>query len=267
MMNRYWIIAVLATFSFGLTGCRQTPQKDVEVTESKEAKAMLQGIWIDAVSEDVVFKVAGDTIFYPDTISMPACFRIVADTLVMSNGQTKYNIKKQTPHVFWFENSNGDIVKLTKTNDQSAALAFEHKKTVPLVVSEKLKTDTVVVYVGERYHCYVAINPTTYKVMKTTYTDDGVKVDNIYYDNIIHISIYQGREQLYSRDFSKKMYAELVPGHFLSQAVLSNMIFSHIDAEGFHFNTIICIPYGNSCYMLDTKITPSGDMTMELLED
>lgn len=266
-MNRYWITAVFAASLLALNGCHQASQKVVESTESKEAKAMLQGIWIDAVSEDVVFKITGDTIFYPDTISVPACFKIVADTLIMSNGQTKYHIKKQTPNIFWFENSNGDIIKLTKSNDSNATLAFEEKKTVPLVVSEKLKTDTVVVYAGERYHCYVAINPTTYKVMKTTYTDDGVKVDNIYYDNIIHISIYHGRNQLYSRDFNKKMYAELVPRHFLDQAILSNMTFSHIDAKGFHFDTIICIPYGNSCYMLDTQITPSGDMTMELLEE
>lgn len=267
MMNRFWIITVLAICALGLSGCRNTPKKDITVTESKEAKAMIQGIWIDAVSEEVVFKVEGDTIFYPDTVSMPAYFKIVTDTLIMNNGQTKYHIAKQSNNVFWFENSNGDIIKLSKTNDKSAALAFEHKKPAPLVVSEKLKTDTVVVYSGERYHCYIAINPTTYKVIKTTYTDDGVKVDNVYYDNIIHISIYKGREQLYSRDFNKKMYAKLVPDHFLTQAVLSNMMFSHVDAEGFHFDTIICIPYGNSCYMLDTKVTQSGDMTMELLEE
>lgn len=43
-------------------------------TESKEAKAMLQGIWIDAETEEVSFRAVGDSIFYPDTISQPTFF-------------------------------------------------------------------------------------------------------------------------------------------------------------------------------------------------
>jgi hypothetical protein len=65
------------------------------------------------------------------------------------------------------------------------------------MVSELQKTDSVVFYGGERYHWYIAINPTRYRVMKTTYTDDGMGVENVYYDNIIHVSLYKGAQKLY----------------------------------------------------------------------
>lgn len=264
-MNKYLVAAILVTIFF-IAGCQRKAEPVVNLAENKEAKAMLQGIWIDDIAEDVVFKAKGDTIYYPDSTSMPAYFKIIGDTLIMGDGSAKYFIQKQSAHLFWFKNPNGDLIKLVKSDDPNNALAFEQKKPDILTVTEKLKTDTVVMYKGERYHCYIAINPTTYKVVKTTYTDDGVKVDNVYYDNIIHISIYHGANQLYSRDFNKKMYSNLVPGNFLKQAVLSNMEYSKVDEKGFHFNAIVCIPDGSSCYMLDTNITMDGDLSMELKE-
>lgn len=261
-----WLMAASFVAVLFFAGCRHEVVPVQDLTENKEAKAMLQGIWIDEITEDVVFKVNGDTIFYPDTTSMPAYFKVVGDTLIMGVTSTKYPILKQGVHVFWFRNPTGDIVKLTKSENQSDTLAFVHRKVEAITVAEKLKTDTVVMYQGERYHCYIAINPTTYKVIKTTYTDDGMKVDNVYYDNIIHISIYNGVRQLYSRDFNKKMYSELVPGQFLKQAVLNRMEYSKVDSRGFHFNTIVCVPDGDSCYLLDTSITFDGEMSMELIE-
>lgn len=227
---------------------------------------MLQGIWIDEMGEDVVFKVSGDSIFYPDSTSMPARFRIIADTLVMGTDNDKYPIVKQTAHLFWFKSTNDELVKLVKSNDKMDSLAFVRRKYVPPVVVRELKRDTVVMYNGERYHCYVAINPTKYKVVKSIYTDDGVKVDNIYYDNIIHISIYKGADRLYSRDFNKSMFSKFVPDNFLNQAILNDMEYNHVDVTGFHFNAILCIPDGDHCYMLDTKVSFGSEMSMELLE-
>lgn len=264
-MGKYLIVAVLAML-FIIAGCHQKSEQNVKVTENEEAKTILQGIWLDEVSDDVIFKVKGDTIFYPDTTSMPAYFKIVRDTLIIGDSDNKYPVIKQSANLFWFKNSNGDMIKLVKSDNPADTLAFAHKKAEVQTVVDKLKTDTVVIYNGERYHCYIAINPTTYKVVKTTYTDDGMKVDNIYYDNIIHISIYHGTEKLYSRDFNKGMFSAFVPTHFLTQAVLSNIEYSKVDLHGFHFNSIVCIPDGDSCYMLDTNITFDGNMSMELIE-
>lgn len=265
-MNKSLSILLLCVL-FTTLGCRRNAGTSAESNaESKDAKAMLQGIWLDDESETVTFRVKGDTIYYPDSTSQPAYFKIVNDTLIMGISSAKYPIVKQAAHIFWFKNQNDDVVKLVKSDDPNDALAFIQEKPKTISLTEVLKKDTVVMYKGERYHCYIAINPTKYKVLRSSYNDDGVEVENIYYDNIIHISVFHGATQLYSCDFKKNMYAKLVPRRFLKQSMLSNMEFQKVDAHGFHFNTTICMPDAASCYMLDTNITLDGKMTMELIE-
>ena len=146
------------------------------------------------------FKALGDTIFYPDTVSQPTSFKIVSDSLVLVSVGAKYAIVKQMEHVFWFKNQNGDVVKLRKSDDPIHVFAFVHERPQVLTYTEVVKKDSVVNYNGNRYHWYLAINPTKYKVHATSYNDDGVEVDNIYYDNIMHISLFQGSRQLFSSD-------------------------------------------------------------------
>ena len=63
-----------------LAGC-SGQQEQATSEENREAKALMQGVWVDAETEDVSFRVAGDTIFYADSTSMPAYFKIVGDSL------------------------------------------------------------------------------------------------------------------------------------------------------------------------------------------
>ncbi|MBQ6548727.1 MAG: DUF4738 domain-containing protein [Prevotella sp.] len=259
-MNRYSIIFLFVVL---LAACSGQSGKDV--TENKEAKAMLQGIWIDAESGDVSFRVDGDTIFYADSTSMPAYFRILGDSLVLGSG-TSYAVAKQSPHLFWFVNANGDVVKLEKSDDPVDATEFTHDTPSVLSYTYQVKTDSVVMYNGNRYHWYIAINPTKYKVITRTYNDDGIEVENVYYDNIMHVSVFQGSRQLYSSDFRKQQYANQVPVQFLEEAILANMEFTHIDADGLHFAATLCQPDASSCYQVESLITPHGQMTMKLIE-
>jgi len=103
-------------------------------------------------------------------------------------------------------------------------------------------------------------------VVKRSYNEDGVEVENVYYDNIMHISVYHGAKCIYSSDFRKQQYAGKVPAEFLKQAVLGNMEYSHADAEGLHFNATLCIPDGASCYLVESLISYKGRMTMKLVE-
>jgi hypothetical protein len=263
-MNKYCSILLASVLL--LSSCGQKDKTVKNVAENREAKAMLQGIWVDGDAATVAFKVKGDTIYYPDTTSQPAYFKIVSDTLVLGSRAAQYPVVKQSAHVFWFKNQNGDVVKLTKSSDPNDELAFVQKKDQVAMVTEAVKRDTVVMHDGERYHCYIAVNPTKYKVVTAAYNDDGVEVDNVYYDNIIHISVFHGARQLYSRDFNKKMYAQLVPASFLSQSILGNMEFERVDADGFHFSATLCVPDAASCYKVGTIISKSGKMSMELLE-
>lgn len=249
-----------------VSGCAGKKDRDVVISENAGAKKMLQGVWLDADNDDVVLKVVGDTILYSDSTSLPTFFAVYGDTLVMESTQAHYPIVKLTNNVFCFKNRNGDVVKYVKSDNPDDSLMFAYDKHEVQIVTEVLKKDTVVMYGGERYHCYIAINPTRYKVYSSSYSSDGVEVDNVYYDNIIHLSIYKGTSQLFSRDLTKKLYSRFVPSAFLEQAVFSNMDFEKVDASGFHFNSTICIPTGASCYLLDTKVSFSGDLKAELLE-
>ena len=80
-----------------LVACNQNNSS--VLPEDKEAKAMLQGVWVDEESGDVSFKVNGDTIYFSDATSMPTYFRIYEDSLYLGSG-TSYGIVKQTEHLF-----------------------------------------------------------------------------------------------------------------------------------------------------------------------
>ena len=53
-----------------LVGCGQR-SGDATLPESKEAKQLLQGMWCDKETESVVFLMKGDSVYYPDSTSMP----------------------------------------------------------------------------------------------------------------------------------------------------------------------------------------------------
>jgi hypothetical protein len=248
-----------------MAGC-SGHQQDSQSDEDREAKAMMQGVWVDAETEDLTFRVAGDTIFYADSTSMPAYFKIVGDSLVLSSGTT-YAIEQHTAHIFSFRNQNGDLVTLNKLDDaENDSLYVRGTTATVMTYTHQVKTDSVVSYNGARYHWYIAINPTRFKVVRRTYNDDGMEVENVYYDNIMNVSIYNGAQRLYSSDFRKQQFAHLVPVKFLDEAILANMEFAKADADGLHFNATLCIPDGASCYQVETVISYKGQMTMKLLE-
>jgi hypothetical protein len=259
----FWIVMACVF----MLGCEHRGGDAVQLvpTESKQAKAMLQGIWVDAETEEVVFRAKGDTLYFPDSMSVQAYFQVVNDSLHYSN--QSYAIVKQAAHLFWFKNNSGDVIKLKKSDNPNDALDFLHEAPKAMaMVSELKKTDSIVFYERERYHWYIAVNPTRYKVTKTSYTADGIGVENVYYDNIIHISIYKGADKLFSSDFKKQMYANLVPSEFLSQALLGNMHFDSVDQRGFHFKATLCIPDGATCYLVSTDISFDGRLSMKLME-
>ena len=44
------------------------------------------------------------------------------------------------------------------------------------------------------------------------------------------------------------------------------MEYSHIDAQGLHFNATLCIPDGATCYMVESTISYTGVSSMKLVE-
>ena len=261
-MIKYGVIVVALLLLGGCSG-KQSGVESEE--ENREVKAQMQGMWVDAETEDVSFRVEGDTIFFADSTSMPAYFKIISDSLVLASG-TRYGIERHSENLFWFWNQNGDLIKLRKVVEADSVADFVHDKPAVITYTHQVKRDSVVMYNGERYHWYVAINPTRYKVVLRTFNDDGIEVENVYYDNIMHISVYNGARQLFSSDFRKQQYSGLVPEKFLEEAILSDMEYDKADAQGLHFIATLCVPDGASCYQAETVISYKGQMTKKLLE-
>lgn len=251
--------------------CRQQADQESDAVhktvEDAGAKQNLQGIWIDKETETVAFRAQGDTIYYPDTAVVPVYFYIAEDTLYLGNDEPKaYPIDRMGEYLFKFHSATGEVVTLERSTDPNDTVYFTHKQAVPLMYTEVTKKDTVVYYDSERYHCYIYVNPSRLKVYKTSYTDEGIAVDNVYYDNVIHVSVYQGKNCLFSKDYNRKSFVGMVPDGFLDQAILSNMSYEKTDKDGFHFNATVCIPDDASCYMVCIRVGFDGEPRMDLVE-
>lgn len=249
-----------------LVACNKQSPRNALTKEDKTAKKMLQGIWINDDSRDVAFKAKGDTIYYPDMTSVPMYFKIVHDTLIMRGSNVmRYRIIKQAPHLFVFENQAGDQVKLVKSDDANSNYAFVGTKPVVLNQNKLIKRDTVIMVGKDRYHGYVQVNPTTYKVILSSFNDDGVEVENVYHDNIIHLSIFKGAQRLFSRDFRKHDFAKFVPSQYLTQSILSDLILRTVDEVGIHYLASLAIPDSQSSYQVDVCVDFNGKLSMRIL--
>lgn len=258
----YYIILLTVV----LAGCKRNAEAPTqESQEDRHAKQLLQGIWLGADEDDPFFRVKGDTIFYPDSTSLPVYFKVVGDTLILEGSTvTKYPIVRQSENLFEFLNQNGETIRLTKSENDDDEVFFENQKPVVLNQNQLIKRDTIVVHDGVRYHCYVQVNPTTYKVIKPSFNDDGVEVDNIYYDNTIHVAVFQGTNRVYSHDFYKKDFKNLIPDSFLRQSILSDMSFLKTDAAGVHYLAQLYVPDSMTSYVVEVTISFSGSLSMKL---
>lgn len=222
---------------------------------------------MDGETEDVLFSMKGDTVYYADSTSMPAYFKVVDDTLYIGSN-VGYHIERQSNHLLWFKNQNGELMKLVKVDREELQEQEEPQQpqTKIQTLTEVLKRDTVVFRDGQRYHCYIAVNPTRYKVIYHTVNEDGLDVDEVFYDNIVNVSIFKGASQIFKRDLHKRDYAGQVKADFLEKAILNDMNFKAADAQGFHFTASLCLPDGISCYLVDNIISERGDIHFKLAE-
>lgn len=232
--------------------------------EDKEAKAKLQGIWVDDEGECVEFRAVGDSIYYPEQESQPLYFKIVDNRLIILGVDTiSYHIDRLDNDAFWFRSITDEIIKLHRSQYALDSLEFNNVLHQPVALyDEVVKKDSVVVYDGHRYRGYVYINPSTMKVQKTSYNENGMKIERAFYDNVIHICVYEGKKSLYARDFVKKDFSSVVDTEFLNSAVLSDMNFIGAGKDGFWYEVSLCIPDEASCYQLYIQISYDGDYTL-----
>lgn len=243
-------------------GC--TSKKDASQQSDSQLEALLDGIWIDDEDESVAFMAKVDTLYYPGENILPVHFRIYKDTLFLDGTYTvKYLIEKLTSNLFIFRNQNGEQVKLVKTNDRTYLEAFKKpQKRTNEVNQQLLKRDTIVHFGDTRYHCYMQINPTTYKVVKNDINEEGVGVGKVYYDNIVNVNVYIGSKRLFSRDFRKQDFINFVPKEIMRQSILSEIAYKNCSQNGVVFQAQLRIPESASSYIVNISISSEGKMLM-----
>ena len=91
-----------------------------------------------------------------------------------------------------------------------------------------------------------------------------MEVENIYYDNIIHICVYEGKNKLFGRDMRKEDFEPLLPKEYYQRSILSDMDFIGVNEKGYQYQANLCIPNSASCYLVNISIAKNGDITYEL---
>ncbi|MCR4853158.1 MAG: DUF4738 domain-containing protein [Prevotella sp.] len=251
-----------------LAACQNSKSESVapQPEEDLQAKQMLQGIWMDQDEDAPSFRAEGDSIFYPDTTSQPARFSIIGDTLYIAGAYTsKYPIVKQAEHIFQFKTQGGEVVHLVKSENADDIHYFDHCKPVALNQRQTIKRDTVVYVDNQRYHFYVQVNPTRQKVVKPTINEDGLEVENVYYDNSIRFILFNGAARIYQHDFHREDFKKLVPEDFLKQSVLSDLVYSRADSDGVRYIAQLAIPDSPSSYEVEVLVSYRGRMEMALV--
>ena len=265
-MNR--LCTFLAFISI-LTACTNQPKKQPKAAEENlRAKEMFQGIWIDDMTETPLLKIKGDSIFYIDESVQPTVFKIIDDTLKTYGQQiANYHIKKQGESFIWIESAIGDILQLSKAeSSMDSLLSIQKSLHFQEPIREVIEKDDIVFYNNIRYRGYVYINPTKIKVIQPEITEEGLEIENVYYDNIIHICVFEGKRKLFARNMKKEDFKPLVPAEYFKRSILNDMEFIGVDAKGYQYQATICIPNSASCYLINISISKDGDITYELCQ-
>jgi len=251
-------------------GCTEKRRlSNLEKPEDTKAKQLLQGIWIDSDNEIPLMNIMGDTIYHSDPQNIPVYFKIIKDSLyTFGNSITSYHIDRQTAYTFWFHSLSGSIIKLHKSENANDSLNFSgsSQEVIP-TYSEITQRDSIVFYNNTRYRAYVYINPSKMKVTKTVYSGEGFSVDNVYYDNVIHICVYKGAEKIYAKDITKQMFDQVVSEDFLSDAILADINFVRINSSGFLYQANICVPESYVCRLVNLTVGFDGQLNISAEEE
>ena len=230
-------------------------------------KAMLQGTWLDEDTETPMLCIKGDSIHYMTPGIFPVAFRIIEDSLITYGVETtSYHINKQNEYTLWLQSDMGDIIKMNKADNSINSIDFQHQTKKSEVTPKVIQKDKIAFYKNVRYRGYVYINPSELKVTRPTYSDEGFKLDNLYYDNVIHICVYEGKNKLFGKDIYKNDFSEIVPEEFLQWAILSDMEFIGVNEEGYQYQATVSIPDEITSYIINLSISKEGNIHYTLKE-
>lgn len=263
VLHIFTVITILLCALF--TACTSKDNGTAIINEDKDAKQKMQGTWVNEIEGDMVFTVKGDTLFYNDSLNAPVAFCVRNDSLIIAgHKEVRYHITRLNSTQLYFINSNGDEVMLQKSTDPSAVTKGEYKGVIDINQGRKIKNDTVVMWNDQRFHAYTQVNPTSYKVYQQTVNDDGMTVENVFYDNIVFIALYNGSTRVFGKNIHKKDFASLVPPTYLESAILSEITIQGAVKDGVRFVAILVRPDSYTNYRINIDITPDGKKKLSI---
>lgn len=266
-MKKLFPFACLAALALSCTSQRSENVSSAESDEeARQRMSMLQGVWLDDDTELPVMKVKGDTIRLVSRMGASFRFALLADTIRSTGADsTTFYIKQLSEHSFRLYTVLGDTVRLHKSEDEMA-VAFDFSDRPIQQPTEVVQKDSILTFEGKRYRGYVYINPSTRKVVVPETTEEGLTVNTVYYDNVIHICVYQGRDKLFSKDITKDMFKGIVPDSYLQGSILNDMEFMRVDAAGYTYRASVCSASsrGMSNYYVTLHISKDGTLSYTL---
>ena len=269
-MKLLFLILLITSWCSCSSSGKDGVQKSAELQlENVEAKRLLLGVWINDDSNVPLLFVKGDSLRFIGQSDDPIEFKIYKDSLYTYGYDVMtYKIDRQSEYDFWFHSLSDRIVKLYRSENLEDSLYFkEDSQREPMpIYTEVVQKDSVVFFDNRRFRGYVYINPSSYKINKPTYSDEGIRLDEVFYDNVIHICVYEGSKSLFARDMYKTDFKSFLTDSFYEQSVLVDMSFTGVDAAGFHFTARVGVPESFIHNLIGVTISFNGDMQMELKE-
>ena len=72
----------------------------------------------------------------------------------------------------------------------------------------------------------VHVETTSDQVIKSTYNDDGVEVDNMYLDNVALVNLLNHDKLVFSHNFRKQEFQSLISKDFLEKSILRSLLYA-----------------------------------------
>lgn len=259
-MKRLYIVVIVFSFFFS---CGSKDKTSLMNREDKQAKQMMQGLWTDENGAAALL-IKGDSIFYPDSASMPAKFWIYNDSLYLEGAEINtYKIIKQADSFFKFINENGEEVNLLKSDNKFLTSAFDYH-VYAMNTFQRQETDTLVRLEVGFVDCHISVSTTSDRIIKSSFSELGIGVDNTYLDNVAAVNVSMGGKNIYSHQFRKQEFESLIGKDFLNKSILRRFEFTHADKNALSFDAIIGIPDASTNYVIEVKLTPDGNITKRM---
>ncbi len=154
-------------------------------------------------------------------------------------------------------------MRLVKSGDKNLRASFSYH-VYAMNTFQHIASDTVVRTDLGYFNIKISVETTSDKVIKSTYNESGIEVDNAYLDNVASVVISNQKKLVYTHDFRKQEFASIIDKTFLDKSILRRFEFNHSDAKALYFDAIIGIPDASTSYVIAIKITIDGKLSMKM---